>query len=68
MSDPVNAKLRKCNDGGMTPAGPCVKRLNNKKHFIIHTPERDKVISDNGNYLMMSHADNLWNKLYYTMS
>ena len=46
VSDPVDTKLRlqKCNDDGMNPAGPCLKQLNNKKHFIIHTPEHDKVI------------------------
>ena len=38
----ADAKL-KCNEGGTTPVTPCLKPLNNKKHFIIHTPERDKV-------------------------
>ena len=36
-------QLQKCNDDGINPAGPCLKQLNNKKHFIIHTPEHDKV-------------------------
>jgi len=46
ISDPIDTKLklRKCNDDGMNPTGPCLKKLDNKKHFIIHTPQHDKVI------------------------
>lgn len=46
ISDAVDSKLKlqKCDDDGMNPAGPCLKQLNNKKHFIIHTPEHDKVL------------------------
>ena len=45
ISDPLDSKLKpqKCTDDGLNPAGPCLKQLNNKKHFIIHTPEHDKV-------------------------
>lgn len=46
ISDPIDTKLKlqKCNNDGMNPTGPCLKKLDNKKHFIIHTPEHDKVI------------------------
>ena len=45
ISDPLDSKLKpqKCTDDGLNPAGPYLKQLNNKKHFIIHTPEHDKV-------------------------
>ncbi|XP_020626195.1 tetratricopeptide repeat protein 13-like isoform X2 [Orbicella faveolata] len=52
ISDAVDSKLKlqKCNDDGMNPAGPCLKQLNNKKHFIIHTPEHDKSL-----HLVIAH-------------
>lgn len=41
----TKVKPNKCDNGAVLLSSPCVKPAKNtKKHFIIHTPERDKVI------------------------
>ncbi|XP_022785194.1 uncharacterized protein LOC111325628, partial [Stylophora pistillata] len=47
----TKVKPQKCDNGGVPLSSPCVKPAKtNKKHFIIHTPERDKSL-----HLLIAH-------------